>query len=222
MAFPGTYNISYYKGDTFEFRIYPKNSAGEQFVLNDYTQIRFTISNVLGDTPPAGVTKTTINGFAEKRDNQYVLCAITPENGAQMIAGTTYYYDVEIGKIASPYDYVYTLLQGTVAVAEQTTPPATVPGQPTNLTVSGLTLSSGTLSWTAPTGTAPISAYNIYYVIGGVPVLKLGTVASTQTTFVATFVPPLTPDTPYTVGVRAENISGEGAMATYSGTTPSS
>lgn len=222
MAFPGTYNIAYYKGDTFEFRIYPKDSAGNQFVLNDYTQIRFTISNVLGDVAPAGVEKITINGFAEKRDNQYVLCAITPENGSQMIAGTTYYYDVEIGKIASPYDYVYTLLQGTVSVAEQTTPPATVPGAPTNLTVSSLTLSSGTLTWTAPAGTAPISAYNIYYVLGGVPVLKLGTVSSTQTTFVATFVPPLTANTPYTVGVRAENISGEGPIVTYSGTTPSS
>ena len=222
MAFPGTYNISYYKGDTFEFRIYPKDSAGEQFLLNDYTQIRFTMSNVLGSIAPAGVNKVTINGFAEKRDNQYVLCAITPDNGALMEAGTKYYYDVEIGKISSPYDYVYTLLQGTVSVAEQTTPPATVPGAPTSLTVSNLTLSSGTLSWTAPAGTAPISAYNIYYVLNGVPVLKLGTVASTQTTFAATFVPALTANTPYTVGVKAENITGEGAMVTYSGTTPSS
>ncbi len=222
MAFPGTYNISYYKGDTFEFRIYPKNSANEQFVLNDYSQVRFTISNVLGDQVVGGPTKVTITGFAEKRDNQYVLCAITPDNGALMTAGTTYYYDVEIGKISSPYDYVYTLLQGTVSVAEQTTPPATLPGAPTGVTVNSLTLSSGSLSWTAPVGTAPISAYNIYYVIGGIPVALLGTVPSTQTTFTATFVPALAPSQPYTIGVRAENISGEGAMATVSGTTPSS
>jgi len=41
-------------------------------------------------------------------------------------------------------------------------------------------------------------------------------------TFTATFVPALAPSQPYTIGVRAENISGEGAMATVSGTTPSS
>lgn len=222
MAFPGTYNISYYKGDTFEFNIFPKTSSGEAFSLNDYTQVRFTISNVRGEQVEGGPEKITINGYAEKRNNQNIVCAITPENGAQMNAGTTYYYDVEIAKISSPYDYVYTLVQGTISVSEQTTLPATLPGQPNNLTVTNLTLSSGTLSWSPPVGTAPIVRYNIYYVVGGIPFAKLGEVVGTETTFNATFVPPLSPNQPYSVGVRAENVSGEGEMAVFSGTTPSS
>jgi len=36
MAFPGTYNISYYKGDTYEFRIYPKTADGDVFDLTPY------------------------------------------------------------------------------------------------------------------------------------------------------------------------------------------
>jgi len=39
MAFPGTYNINYYKGDTLEFRIYPKTADGEAFNLSPYTGI---------------------------------------------------------------------------------------------------------------------------------------------------------------------------------------
>lgn len=39
MAFPGTYNISYYKGDTYEFRIYPKTANGDIFDLTPYAGI---------------------------------------------------------------------------------------------------------------------------------------------------------------------------------------
>ena len=215
MAFPGTYNISYYKGDTFEFRIYPKTSTGDQFLLNDYTQIRFTMSNVLGEQVAGGPTKVTLNGFAEKRDNQYVLCAITPDNGANMVAGTTYYYDVEIGRINSPYDYVYTLLQGTVTVAEQTTPAAALPGAPTNLTITDLGATSATVTWAPPAGTAPVSTYKIYLVLGG-NLIPVTTVPYTTTTF--TFSP-LQPATTYTLAITAENTSGEGLPATVSGTT---
>lgn len=222
MAFPGTYNINYYKGDTFEFNIFPKTSSNEPFSLTDYDQIRFTISNVRGPEVEGGPAKVTINGYAAKKNNLNILCAITPENGAAMVAGTPYYYDVEIAKIASPYDYIYTLLQGTITVSEETTLPATLPGLPQNLVINSLTLNAGSISWSPPTGTTPISAYNIYVVINNIPVLKLGTVSGTTTTFTTPFVPPLSPDQSFTVGVRAENTSGEGAMATVTGTTPSS
>jgi hypothetical protein len=40
-----------------------------------------------------------------------------------MTAGTTYFYDVEIKKTASPYDKVYTILTGSITVQEQVTLP---------------------------------------------------------------------------------------------------
>ena len=119
MAFPGTYNISYYKGDTLEFRVYPKDSAGAAFDLTDYDNASgplFTISTARGS---AGLLDQ-IQAYAEvSTDNTYILCVIRPEDGDQLDAGTSYVYDVEISKEGSPYDTVNTLLTGTIAVTEQ-------------------------------------------------------------------------------------------------------
>ena len=225
MAFPGTYNIDYYKGDTFEFRVYPKDSNGNQFLINQYNQFRFTISNVRGETAPAGVTKVTINGYAQiSNDNQYILCAITPENGAQMVAGTTYYYDVEIGKISSPYDFIYTLLQGTITVSEQVTLPASIPNAPQSVALSFSSSTTGTVTWSAPSGTAPISYYKVY-LISPFPVqLSTTPIASTSNSFTLTIPPEyqllLPSGTPVVVGVTAENISGESTPGTASGVIP--
>jgi hypothetical protein len=225
MAFPGTYNIDYYKGDTFEFRVYPKDSNGNQFLINQYNQFRFTISNVRGDTPPPGVTKVTINGYAQiSNDNQYILCAITPENGAQMVAGTIYYYDVEIGKISSPYDFVYTLLQGTVNVSEQVTLPAAIPNSPQNVTLNLTSSTTGSVTWTPPTGTAPVSFYNVYLVSPIPTKINPTPIPATSNSF-SVVIPPelqilLPPGTPIIVGVTAENVSGESAPATVAGTIP--
>ena len=225
MAFPGTYNINYYKGDTFEFRVYPKDSTGNQFLINQYNQFRFTISNVRGDTPPAGVVKETINGYAEiSNDKTYILCAITPENGAQMTAGTTYYYDVEIGKIASPYDFIYTLLQGTITVSEQVTLPAAIPNAPQNVAINFTSSVSATVTWSPPTGTAPVSFYNVY-LVSPLPVkLNLTAIPSSSNSF-NVVIPPeyqplLPPGTPVIVGVTAENVSGESARGTAAGVIP--
>jgi hypothetical protein len=116
MAFPGTYDINYYRGDTFEFRIYPRDNSGEPFSLQGYLPPYFTIADVKG--PAATVSLT---GYAEIVANEYIKCAITPEIGNQLIAGTQYVYDVEIAKPNSPYNYIYTLLNGRLSVAEQVT-----------------------------------------------------------------------------------------------------
>lgn len=124
MAFPGTYNIEYYKGDTFEFRIYPKDSAGAAFPLEDYStggDTTFTIASSRGDSPDS-----SIEGYAVIADNyEYVQCAITPANGAELTAGTTYVYDVEISRADAPYDFTFTLLTGTISVTDQVTQPIT-------------------------------------------------------------------------------------------------
>jgi hypothetical protein len=117
MAFPSTYNISYYKGDTLEFKIYPKNSAGNTFDLTDYVgNEKFTIAPTRGN--PAG----QLLAFAEiSADKTHILCAISPTIGGQLTAGTTYYYDIQIDSSGDDYDYVYTLLTGTITVTEHIT-----------------------------------------------------------------------------------------------------
>ena len=225
MAFPGTYNIDYYKGDTFEFRVYPKDSNGNQFLINQYDQFRFTISNVRGDTAPEGVTKQVINAYAQiSNDYQYILCAITPENGQAMVAGTPYYYDVEIGKIASPYDFIYTLLQGTITVTDQITPPSPIPNAPQNVVLTFSSSTTATITWTPPSGTAPVTQYNAYLVLPTPLPLNLEPIPASANSF-NVIIPPeyqplLPPGTPVVVGITAENISGESVPGTAAGIIP--
>jgi hypothetical protein len=126
MAFPAIYDFNYYKGDTFEFRIYPKKNDGTVFDLsafyvptnfannpddvNDstapYDSAQFTIAPVRGRyTVVNGVTTnievTPIRCFARvSDDNTFVQCAIRPAEGELLAAGTEYVYDVEVRKPA--------------------------------------------------------------------------------------------------------------------------
>lgn len=112
MAFPGTHNISYYQGDTLEFTIRPKAADGSAFSLDGYS-VRFWIADKRGTptNPPKECLASISNGAVE--------CTIQPATGKELIAGTTYYYDVEISKSAGTI--VHTLLTGTVTVTADVT-----------------------------------------------------------------------------------------------------
>jgi hypothetical protein len=121
MAFPGTLNINYYKGDTYEFRIYPKDSLGASFDLTSYGQTaKFTISTSRGSTGVANQIEC-LAVITSGLYGNYVTCTIRPGDSLELNAGTQYVYDVEITKTASPYNYVYTLLTGSVTVTDHIT-----------------------------------------------------------------------------------------------------
>ena len=142
MAFPATYDFNYYKGDTFEFRIYPKKNDGTVFDLSSfyiptnyantpddvtdsvapYDSAQFTIANVRGSA-----ATLIVKGFARvSDDNTFVQCAIRPTEGNQLVAGTEYVYDVEVKKPAGAsgsgqYEIVQTLLTGKITITDQVT-----------------------------------------------------------------------------------------------------
>jgi hypothetical protein len=121
MAFPGTLNINYYKGDTYEFRIYPKDSLGASFDLTNYGQTaKFTISTSRGSTGVANQIEC-LAVITSGLYGNYVTCTIRPGDSLELNAGTQYVYDVEITKTASPYNYVYTLLTGSITVTDHIT-----------------------------------------------------------------------------------------------------
>jgi hypothetical protein len=113
MAFPGTFNINYYEGDTYEFKVYPKNSVGGVFDLSGYSS-QFYIATARG----AGATQ--FECLAEIAADSTVTCTILPALGRQLVAGTSYVYDVQVTKSGSPTK-VYTLLTGTVSVTADVT-----------------------------------------------------------------------------------------------------
>lgn len=144
MAFPATFDFNYYKGDTFEFRIYPKKNDGTVFDLSGfkdsnilyntntidgvtgvapYEQARFSIATTRGSAASA-----IIKCFArvDSDTNTFVQCAIRPTEGIQLNAGTEYVYDVEVrvptGGPDNPfYEKVITLMTGTITVTDQVT-----------------------------------------------------------------------------------------------------
>jgi hypothetical protein len=62
MAFPGTYNFSYYRGDTYQFVVRPKNANGAVFTLDDYSDgALFTIANRRGNTGTQILATTAVD-----------------------------------------------------------------------------------------------------------------------------------------------------------------
>ena len=110
MSFPATYNINYYQGDTYQFVIRPKTSAGEIFpVESTVYDAYFRIDIQRGRADGLGIEASAAIG-----DNS-VTCTINPSVGNSLIAGTTYFYDVSIEDKTNP-NIVYTLLTGTINI----------------------------------------------------------------------------------------------------------
>ena len=165
MSFPGTYNISYYYGDTLEFNVYPKNASGDVFDgLETFQTSRFTIAPTRGAD-----IENQIFAYAQvSPENTHIVCAIRPEDALKMSPSTSYVYDIEIAKTSAqsstPYDIVYTLLTGTLTITQDVTKPGSapvpeLPGGATALTLDSSTPSVLNVSWTAPTTGGTPSAY---------------------------------------------------------------
>ena len=162
MSFPGTYNINYYYGDTFEFRVYPKNANGAIFDLDTFTSAKFTLAPTRG----AALDNQISCYAAISADKTNVLCAISPENALIIDPTKEYVYDVEVRKSGSPYDIVYSLLTGTVSVTSDVTQPETaapepIPNNPTDLVINTIGSSTIDVSWTAPVEGGEVTNYKL-------------------------------------------------------------
>ena len=108
MAFPGTYNFNYYRGDTAQFVARPKNSVdGSAFDLSGY-EGSFIIATVRG----GGGTRYVATAVVNETSN-IVTCTIPASLGRSISEGS-YVYDVEIENGLE----VYTLLTGLITVTD--------------------------------------------------------------------------------------------------------
>jgi hypothetical protein len=114
MAFPGTYNFNYYRGDTFEFIIRPKDGSGGAFPLSGYSAI-FTMANKRG----VGATKYTGTAVVNTADN-IITCTIPPSTGRSLTTPPTpanWVYDVQM----TNGSVIYTILNGSITVTDDIT-----------------------------------------------------------------------------------------------------
>lgn len=114
MSFPATYNFNYYRGDTNEFVVRPKNSDGSAFSLTGYSSVYF-IATARGAA--AGVVQRQGQAVVNTATN-IITCTILPNLGV-LLTPATYVYDVQIEKTVSGVLSRFTLLTGTVTVTEQ-------------------------------------------------------------------------------------------------------
>ncbi len=110
MAFPGTYNFNYYRGDTFQFVVRPKTASGSAFDLTGYTAA-FTVATTRGATGVQTVCTAVVNATTD-----IVTCTITPAVGRTLNL-ENYVYDVQIDNGVE----IYTLLTGSINVLNDVT-----------------------------------------------------------------------------------------------------
>jgi hypothetical protein len=111
MAFPGTFNFNYYRGDTFNFIVRPKDAAGNNFQLDGYTGT-FTIADARGPEATQYEGLAIINVV-----DDIVTCTITPGVGRNLEPGQTWVYDVEVTDGTT----ISTLLTGNITVTDDIT-----------------------------------------------------------------------------------------------------
>ena len=113
MAFPGTYNINYYKGDTLSFDVYPKDSSGTAFDLSNYIA-EFTIATARGSSA------TQFSATAEIVSDR-ISCLISPDVGGELDATKQYVYDIQISNSETTPATIYTVLTGTITIKDHVT-----------------------------------------------------------------------------------------------------
>jgi hypothetical protein len=112
MAFPGTYNFNYYRGDTFDFIIRPRDAGGNTFPLEGFTA-QMTIADRRGPNPTQQYAAVaTIDPLSN-----IITCKITDAVGRNLTPGVTWVYDVEINNVVS----IFTLLTGNITVTDDIT-----------------------------------------------------------------------------------------------------
>jgi hypothetical protein len=109
MAFPGTYNFNYYRGDTFSVIVKPKDTNGDPFSLDGFTA-SFVIANERGSSPSTYYSgSATVNTV-----DDIVTAVISATTGNNLLSTNTWVYDIQVTDGTS----VYTLLTGNITVTD--------------------------------------------------------------------------------------------------------
>lgn len=118
MAFPGTYNINYYKGDTLKFRIIPQDNAGNAYNLSPYSNntVTFAFAESRGGPTEPGYHRCYA---IVSETGGYIECTIRPEDSAYLDPDKVYVYDVQISKSGENFPEITTLLTGNITVQDQ-------------------------------------------------------------------------------------------------------
>lgn len=113
MAFPANYDFNYYRGDTHEFVLRPKNADGSTYQLDSYVgNASFVIANKRGSGSTKYIAQAIVNSATDT-----ITCTILPAVGSQLSSGK-YVYEIQIIDGSTK---VITLLTGAITVTDSIT-----------------------------------------------------------------------------------------------------
>lgn len=107
---PATYDIQYYRGDTYEFYIQPKDIDGMPIDVSTFTTA-FLVATSRGPDPDASFSCTS------SAMGSTIRCIIPAGVGATFVGNTVYVYDVQTTDPNT--GVVRTYLTGNVYVTDQ-------------------------------------------------------------------------------------------------------
>lgn len=109
MTTPATYDMKYYRGDSYAILLFPKTSLGTPFNLDGFTG-SFDIADQRGNDPSRWATRGSV--VVDTVENS-LLCEISPTVGANFDVTKTYFYDITVTGPAT-----HTFLTGTIEVTD--------------------------------------------------------------------------------------------------------
>jgi chitodextrinase len=202
-------------GTKYTFEVYAADAAGNISPSSNSASVTTTpVSDTTPPTTPGAIIQGTVTassvalswgastdagglaGYRLFQDGKQLAATITGTSYTVtgLATGTAYAF------VVKAFDKAGNISAGTAALIVTTTPPADDSGAniPTNLTIQAVSVSTATISWTAPADGSAVS-YNLFR--SGTPIAQ----GVTATTYTAT---DLEPNTKYVFGIRAVNASG--------------
>lgn len=105
---PATYDIQYYRGDTYEFYIQPKDIDGMPIDVSGMTA-SFIVATSRGASPTAAFSCSAVTSGST------IHCTIPAATGATFVGNTVYVYDVNL--VNGSVNHTY--LTGNVYVTDR-------------------------------------------------------------------------------------------------------
>jgi chitodextrinase len=202
-------------GTKYTFVVYAKDAAGNTSPASNSAAVTTTpTSDTTPPTTPGALVKGTVTAssvalsWGASTDAVGVAGYRLFQDGKQLaavITGTSYTVtglddSTAYAFVVKAYDKAGNVSAGTGTLTVTTTAPTDTSGSniPTNLVVEDVSVTTATISWTAPSDGTAVS-YNIFR--SGTPIAQ----GVTTTTYTATG---LDPNTKYIFGIRAVNAGG--------------
>ena len=121
---PASYNITYYRGDTFTLTVTVYDANGQELDMSQWTGVTFGLNKNRG-----AYTNTVALSASLNKSASQITCSISSSTGAGLSG--SYFYDVTLYRKDTVNNVVtseYTVMTGTLTVSDDVVNVSDIPG----------------------------------------------------------------------------------------------